>query len=85
MIGGHYSVAQLRSRTQGMNRLVRRNSLLANTALILLGYIRGIFVVPRTCPKLLGAQSHSHRIPELVLPLPQSYRRITTKKQLDKV
>ena len=85
MIGRRYSVAQRGTGTQGMDSRFRRNSLLTNTALILLGYIRGVLVVPRTCRKLLGAQSHRHRIPELVLSLPKSYRRITTKKQLDKI
>ena len=87
MIGGSYSVAQCGTGAQGMNSSFRRNALLANTALILLGYIRGVLVVPRTCRKLLGGQPHGHRVPELVLPqtLPQAYRRIATKKQLDKV
>jgi len=87
MICGRYSVTQRRSRTQSMNSGFGRNSLLANTALILLGYIRGVLVVPRTCRKLLGGQPHGHRVPELVLvlTLPQAYRRIATKKQLDKV
>ena len=80
MIRGSYSVAQRGSGTQSMNCGFGRNALLANTALILLGYIRGVFVHP--CPrcKLLGGQTHCDRIPELSLSLPETNRRNTTKQ-----
>ena len=70
-----------------MNSRFRRNVLLANTALILLCYIRGIFVHPSPRRKLLRGQTHDHILPELriALALSKSHRRITTKKQLDKV
>jgi hypothetical protein len=63
------------------------NALLANAALILLGYIWGVFVHPRTGRKLLGRQTDRHRIPKLVLPLslPKTHKRIATKQQLDKI
>ena len=87
MIGGRDSVAQRGTGAQGMNSSFRRNALLANTALILLGYIRGVLVVPRTCRKLLGGQPHGHRIPELVLPLPPSetHKCTTTKNQFGEI
>ena len=82
VIGGRYSVTQIGSRTQGMNGGFRRNPLLANTALILLGYIRGVLVYPRTCRKLLSRQTHGHGIPELVLVLTLSKPHCrTTAKQ----
>jgi hypothetical protein len=70
-----------------MNGRFRRNTLLANTALILLSYIWGVFVHPRTGRKLLGRQTDRHRIPKLVLPLslPKTHKRIATKQQLDKI
>ena len=80
MICGRYSVAQRGSGTQRMNGGFGRNAFLANTALILIGYIRGVLVVPRTCRKLRRRQTHCDRIPELVLPLPETDRRITTKQ-----
>lgn len=82
MIGGRDSVAQRGTGTQGMNGRFRRNSLLANTALVLLCYIWRVLVVPRTCRKLLGRQPHGHGIPELVLSLPlsKSHRRVSAKK-----
>jgi hypothetical protein len=70
MIGGRYSIAQFRSRTQSMNGGFRRNALLANTALILLRYICGVLIIPSTCCKLIRGQTHGNCIPELVLPLP---------------
>ena len=72
-----------------MNSRFRRNSLLANTTLILLRNIWGIFVRSSPRCKLYGVQTHHHTLPELrislTLTLPKSHRRITTKKQLDKV
>ena len=70
-----------------MNGRFRRNALLANTALILLGYIWRILVLPRTCRKLFRRQTDRHGIPELVLPLPlpETHKCIATKKQLDKI
>lgn len=87
MIGGRYSVTQRRSRTQGMNGGFSRNALLANTALVLLGYIRGVFVVPSTCSKLLGRQTHGHGIPELVLVLilSEPHKRTTAKNQFGEI
>ena len=82
MIGGRDSVAQRGTGTQGMNGGFGRNTLLANTALVLLGYIWRVLVVPRTCSKLLGGKPHGHGIPELVLylPLSKSHRRVSAKK-----
>jgi hypothetical protein len=68
-----------------LNSCFRGNALLANTALILLCYIRGVFVLPRTRRKLLGRKTHRDRVPELILPLTETYSRITTKQQLHKI
>lgn len=82
MISGRYSATQRESGTQRMNGGFRRNALLANTALILLCYIRRIFVDSRGSRKLIGGQSYRYGIPELVLPLPltKSHRSISAKK-----
>jgi hypothetical protein len=72
-----------------MNCGFRRNALLANTALILLRYIRRVLVHPSARRKLFRSQTHDHILPELrialTLSLTKSNKRITTKKQLDKV
>jgi hypothetical protein len=72
-----------------MNGRFRRNALLANTALILLGYIWRVLVLPRTCRKLFGRQTDRNGIPELILPrplpLPETHKCIATKQQLDKI
>jgi hypothetical protein len=70
-----------------MNGRFRRNSLLANTALILLRYIRGIIVVPSPRCKLFGSEAHDHIVPELriALTLSKSHRRILPKQQPNKV
>jgi uncharacterized membrane protein len=72
-----------------MNSRFRCNSLLANTALILLCYIWRVLVILSPRRKLLSGQTHDHIIPELVLPLalplPEADSCITTKKHLDKV
>jgi hypothetical protein len=89
MIGGCDSVTQCGSGTHGVNGRFRRNSLLANTALILLRYIRRVLVHPSARRKLFRSQTHDHILPELrialTLSLTKSNKRITTKKQLDKV
>jgi hypothetical protein len=69
MIGDSYPVTYRRSGAQGMNSLFCRNSLLADTALILLCNIRRVFVVPRSRRQLLGCQTYLHWIPKIALPL----------------
>jgi len=67
-----------------MNSSFRRNAFQTDTALILLGYIWRILVLPRTGRELLGGQPYRHRIPEgPLLLLAQTYKGITTKQQLD--
>jgi hypothetical protein len=71
-----------------MNSGFGRNALLTNTALILIGYIRGIFVHPSPCCKLLGRQTHDNILPELVLPLSrlsEPHERTTTKYQFGEI
>ena len=71
-----------------MNSGFCRNSLLANTALILLCYIRGIFVHPSPPCKLLSGQTYRHRIPELVLHLPllsEPHEGTTAKNQFSEI
>jgi hypothetical protein len=80
MISDSYSVTQRGTGTQGMNGRFRRNAFLANTALILLCYIWRIFVDSRSSRKLLSGQPYRYGVPELVLPLTKSHRRISTKK-----
>jgi hypothetical protein len=80
MIGDSYSVTQRGTGTQGMNGRFCRNAFLANTALVLLCNIRRIFVDSRGSRKLLGRQPYRYGVPELVLTLPKSHRRISTKK-----
>ena len=72
-----------------MNSRFRRNTLLANTALILLRYIWRVLVDPSSVRELLRRQAHRHCIPELVLPLPlplpESNKRTATKYQFSKI
>ena len=65
-----------------MNSRFRRNSLLANTALILLCYIRRVLVIASPRRKLFGGQTHNHIVPELriALSLSKPHRRIATKQ-----
>jgi len=63
-----------------MNGRFRRNSLLANTALILLCYIGRVLVHPSPRRKLFGGQTHDHILPELRIALAKPHRRIATKQ-----
>jgi hypothetical protein len=65
MIGGSDSIAQRRSGAQGLNGCFLRNSLLANTTLILLRDVRGIIVLLRRGRKLLRGETHRYVLPEL--------------------
>lgn len=89
MIGGSDSVTQGGSRAQSMNGRFRGNSLLANTALILLCDFGGIFVASCGSIKLLRSQTYRHRIPELTLclclSLPETHKRTATKNQFGKI
>jgi hypothetical protein len=91
MIGGSYPVTQRRSGTQGMNSRFRRNTLLANTALILLRYIWRVLVDPSSVRELLRRQAHRHRIPEVVLALPltlalpKTHKRTATKYEFGEI
>ena len=64
-----------------MNGRFRRNTFLANTALVLICYVRGVVVNLRCSCELLGRQTYRHSIPELVLcrSLSKSHKRTTTK------
>lgn len=70
-----------------MNGRFRRNTILANTALVLLGNIGGVFVNPSPRRKLFGSQTDDNCIPKLVLSLSlsESHKCITAKKKLDEV
>jgi hypothetical protein len=70
-----------------MNGRFRRNTLLANAALVLLCYVRGVMVNLRCSCELLGGETHCHCIPELVLalPLPKSHKRTPTKNQFSEI
>jgi hypothetical protein len=69
-----------------MNSCFRSNSLLANTALILLCNFGWIFVDSCGFRKLLRRQAHCHRIPELILSrIPKSHERPATKYQFSEI
>jgi hypothetical protein len=80
MIGDSYSVTQRGTWTQGVDSRFCRNAFLANTALILLCYIWRVLVIASPRRKLLSGQPYRYGVPELVLTLPKSHRRISTKK-----
>jgi len=65
----------------------RRNTLLANTALILLCDFGRIFVASCSSIKLLRSQTYRHGIPEsvLVMSLSEAHKRTATKNQFGKI
>lgn len=87
MIGGCNSIAQCGSGTQGVYGSFRRNTFLANTALILLCDIWGVVVDSCGGRKLLGGQTDRYSVPELVLSLSlaKSHKRTPAKDQFGKV
>jgi hypothetical protein len=70
-----------------MNSRFRRNTLLANTALILLRYIWRVLVDPSPRCKLFRGQTHDHIVPELriALSLPEPHKRTATKYQFSEI
>ena len=89
MIGGSDSITQPGSGTQGMDSSFRRNTLLANTTLILLCDFGGIFVASCGSIKLLRSQTYRHRIPELTLclslPLSETHKRTAPKNKFGEI
>ena len=68
VVGDNGPVAERSTWTHRVNRRFVRNTLLANTALVLLCQI-GVLVLPSRCRKLFGCQTYLHWIPKIALPL----------------
>jgi len=84
VISDNDPVAERSTWAQSVNGWFARNTLLADTALILLCQF-SILVLPGRRCKLLRGQTDLYGIPKISLPLSKSYERIAPKEHLDKV